>query len=308
MDRPASRGTIILCAFTGILAAAASGAGVFLRGDLATTPFVTVRGEEVDVLTGGTYRFNGLAIAAEGVGWDFVTLFLVVPFFFVTLVFMGRGSLRATLAAMGVLAYLLYQFAEYAMYLAYGPLFLLYVATFSLSLVALAILAFSLGLEHLGARFSSRFPRRGIMGLGVLMAVLLTGMWLPMIARSFGQGLVEELDGATTLVVQAFDLGFLVPLGLFTAYTVYRWLPVGYVLSAIVVVKAMAMATAIFAMLAFEYLATGELALPPMIVFAGIALIGLYLAVRVYASVGTGRQVEHAGPPHHVMAHPSPAD
>ncbi len=308
MNRPASRGIVLLCVVIGLLAAAASAAGVFLRGDLTTTTVVTVRGEEVEVLTGGIYRFNSVSIAAEGVGWDFVTLFLVVPAFFVTLWFLARGSLRATLAAMGILVYFLYQYAEYATFLAYGPLFLVYVAAFSTSLVALAILASGLDLPTLANRFSDRFPRRGMIGLGLFMAVLLAGLWLPMIARTFGQALVPDLDGATTLVVQAFDLGFLVPLGLITAVTVYRRMPIGYVLSAIVAIKAIAMGTAIFAMLTFESIATDVLALPPMIVFAGIAVTGAFLAWRVLSSMESGRQVEHVAPPHHVMAHPSPAD
>jgi hypothetical protein len=307
MDRPASRGIIVVGVLVAALAALASAAGVFLRGDLATTPFVTVRGEEVDVLAGGIYRFNGLAIAAEGVGWDFVTLLLIVPAFLVSLAFMARGSLRATLAALGFLAYFLYQYAEYAMFLAYGQLFAVYVAIFALSLSLIAVIVARLDLHVLAERITVGFPRRGIIGLGVLMAVLLAAMWLPMIARTWDQALVPDLDGATTLVVQAFDLGFLVPLGLFTAYAVYRWLPVGYVLAAVIAVKALAMGSAIFAMLGFRYLATEELALPPMVAFAAIAIFGAWLTVRMLASIRPAHVVEHVTP-HHTMAHPTPAD
>ena len=84
-----------------------------------------------------------------------------------------------------------------------------------------------------------------MIGFGLFMAVLLGGMWLPLIARTFGAAQVPQFNGGTTLVVQAFDLGFLVPLGLFTAITVHRRLAVGFVLSAIVVVKGMAMGAGI---------------------------------------------------------------
>jgi hypothetical protein len=306
MDRPAPRLIIALGALIAGLAAVASGAGVFLRGDLATAPFVTVRGEEVDVLGAGVYRFNGLAIAAEGVGWDFVTLVLVVPVFLVTLAFLARGSLRAQLAALGLLAYFLYQYAQYAMFLAYGPLFPVYVATFSLSLCTMALLVAQLDLVELAGRVSAAFPRRGAIALASVMAVLLAGMWLPLIGRTWDQAVVAELDGATTLVVQAFDLGLLVPLGLFAAVTVYRRLPVGYVLATIVAVKALAMGAAIVAMLAFEYAATDVLALPPMLIFAAIALFGGWLAVRILTSIRSGRTVEHTTPSA-TMAHASPA-
>lgn len=280
-----------LVALVGVLAAVASAAGVFLRGDLATEAFTTVRGDPVDYLVGGVYRFNGLNVAAEGVGWDAATLFLVVPALALSLPALWGGSLRARLLVIGLLAYFLYQYAEYAMFLAYGPLFAVYVATFALSLVGIALLVATLDLAALPADFSARFPRRAVIGLGIFMALLLGGMWLPLIARTFNEVSVPELAGATTLVVQAFDLGFLVPLGVFTAVTVWRRLPVGFVLAPLVVVKATAMASAIAAMLIVEALATGELALPPLLVFAATALVSALIGVRVFSSVVERRDV-----------------
>ena len=124
-----------LVGLTGILAAVASAAGIFLRGDLATKSFVTVRGDTVEYLIGGAYRFNGINVASEGVGWDLVTLFVIVPALAFTLPSLRRGTLRATLLAAGFLVYFLYQYAEYAMALAYGPLFPVYVAIIGLSAV-----------------------------------------------------------------------------------------------------------------------------------------------------------------------------
>jgi hypothetical protein len=117
------------------------------------------------------------------------------------------------------------------------------------------------------------------------MAVLLAGMWLPLIARSFGQAMVDQLDGGTTLVVQAFDLGFLVPLGLFTAIAVQRRLAIGFVLASVVVVKGVAMGSAIAAMLVFESLTTGATQVVPIVGFALIALVSLVIAGRVFGSL-----------------------
>jgi hypothetical protein len=144
------------------------------------------------------------------------------------------------------------------------------------------------------------------MGLGIVMALLLAGMWLPLVARTFDATIVPELDGATTLVVQAFDLGFLVPLGLATAWTVWRRMPIGFVLGAVIAVKAVAMGTAIVAMLIIEGLATGEPAVPPMIVFAAIAAWGVYLSWRILSGV---RPIDGAAEPARAhppaMAHPA---
>jgi hypothetical protein len=110
-------------------------------------------------------------------------------------------------------------------------------------------------------------------------------MWVPLVARTFGKDVVPELAGGATLVVQAFDLGLLIPLGVFTAVTVFRRLPAGYVLAAIVVVKASALGTAIAAMLLVEGFATGVWQWPPIVLFAAIGFVGVGLGRRVIGSV-----------------------
>jgi len=282
---PATRPVVILLALVGGLVAIASASGVFLRGDLATTPFTTVRGDVVDTLVAGAYRFNGKAVAAEGVGWDIVTLFLVVPALLLILPSVRRRSLRATLIAMGILAYFLYQYFEYAVFLAYGPMFPVYVGIVALSVSALGLLLGEVDIEALPSRFSGRFPRRAAIGFGIYMAVLLLGLWLPVIARTWGETQVPQLEGGTTFVIQAFDLGILVPLGIFTAATVYRRLPVGFLLSSIVMVKGMAMGAGIAAMLIVEAAATGEVQVVPIGIFALTSVVSAAIAWRLYASI-----------------------
>jgi hypothetical protein len=282
---------VALVALTGSLVAVAAAAGVLLRGDLATRAVTTVRGDVVEILSGGIYRFNGEAVAAEGIGWDLVTLFAVVPVLALTLPAFARGSIRGTLLVMGLLAYTLYQYAEYAMTLAYGPLFVVYVAIAGLSAALLGVIATRLDLVGLsGVVDAARFPRRGAAAFGAFMAILLAGMWLPLILRSAAATSVPELAGGTTLVVQAFDLGFLVPLGILTALAVWRRLPIGYVLATIVAVKGAAMGAAIAAMLVAEALVTGVTQPVPIVGFAVIAVVALVLAWRVLGSVGVEAQ------------------
>jgi hypothetical protein len=288
VDRIVSRSVIGLLAAVASLVTVASAAGTFLRGNLATQPFTTVRGDAVDILVGGAYRFNGKSIAAEGIGWDAVTLFLVVPAMLLSLPYLRRGSLRARLFTTGILAYFTYQYFEYSMALAYGPLFPVYVAIGALSVSGLAILLSDVDLADLRARIGPSFPRRPMIAFGIFMAVMLCGMWLPLIAQTYDAASVPQLNGATTLVVQAFDLGLLVPLGLFTAACVARGVTAGYILSAVVVVKGTAMGAGIAAMLIVEWSATGVSQLPPIIIFAAVSVVAALLAVRVYGSIQPG--------------------
>jgi hypothetical protein len=276
-----------LVGLTGILAAIASAAGILLRGDLETRVFTTLRGDAVEYLTDGAYRFNGINMASEGIGWDLVTLLVVVPALALTLPSLLRGTLRGTLLAAGFLVYFLYQYAEYAVGLAYGPLFPVYVGIIALSVSGLALLLSRIDIATLPERFGPHFPRKAMVAFGLYMAILLGGMWVPLIAGTLTATSVPQLYGGTTLVVQAFDLGVLVPLGLFTAVTVYRRLPVGYLLSAVVIVKGASIALGIVAMLVVEWLTTGEPQLPPIIIFGLTSIAGLAIAVRMYRAIDT---------------------
>jgi hypothetical protein len=294
-----------LIAIIAALAGLSSASGVFLRGSLTTVPFVTVRGEHVDVLVDGVYRHNGIDIAAEGVGWDFVTLFLVLPALLLLLPTFLRGSLRSALGVAGILAYLFYQSFEYAVALAYGPLFIVYVATFALSLSGIAAILLRVDHPQLASRFGPEYPRRAVIGLGLWMAGLLLALWLPLIARTLGGTIADgDLDGATTFVVPAFDLGLLVPIGLIMALAVHRRHVVGHVLSSIIVVKAVAMPIAIGAMLVFEAFAGEPFQPVPFVVFALTAAVSALIGIRLYASIGPG---EPAPAGTRATAAPSPA-
>jgi hypothetical protein len=98
------------------------------------------------------------------------------------------------------------------------------------------------------------------------------------------------------MVVPAFDLGLLVPLAIFTAVAVWGRLPIGVVLALVLLVKGIVMALAIVAMLLLEWRVTGEVALPPIVGFALIALLSLVLARRALRAVDDGDRVPTVAP------------
>jgi hypothetical protein len=285
MNRSIARTVALLGSVAAVLAGIASAAGVLLRGDLQTTEFVSVRGEVVPIVTEGIYRFNAEGIVAEGIGWDLVTLLVVVPATLVALALVWRGSLRAVLVAAGLLAYLCYQSAQYAVYWALGPLYPIYIATLAFSVSALGLLVYGLEVGALRARVERPFPRRSVVAYSVAVVIVLAGLWLPVVLSTWGRTVVDQLQGASTLVVPVFDLGLLVPLAVFTGAAVWRVLPVGYLLASLLLVKGASMALAIASMLLVEANITGELALPPLVVFAVLALISLALGARALRSI-----------------------
>ncbi len=282
MNKSAFKGMAGLCLAIALLVGAASGIGLFVRGNGATASTVSIRGEAYDYATNGVYAYNAKRVVAEGIGWDIVTLFIAFPAMLLAAFFVARGSFRGRLFAASLLAYFFYQYLMYAVSWAFGPLFPLFILIFALSAVALAWIVSSL---DLAGRFTDKFPRRSTAVIGFVLAAMLLVMWSQRIAAGFrGDWQAARLLGETTLVVQAIDLGFLVPLTLACGFLVLRRRPAGYILSSIVVVKMVAMGTAISAMLLSAWKVEGRLETGGLLMFAAMAAVGVGLGIRVYQS------------------------
>lgn len=278
---------LVVTALVGVVAAI----GVFGRGDGSTRTFTSVRGEVYEVVTNGVYAHNAERYVAEGIGWDLVTLFLVVPAMLAVLPAVARGSLRARLFAVGVLAYFFYQYFMYAMALAVGPLLLPYVAIYAASLVGIAWTVSTIDLDELASRVSERFPRRALAVFCAVMAALLCGLWIPRVFAVLAGDLEGNLHGQTTMVIDAMDLGLVVPLAMATAVLVWRRRRVGYLLGSIVVVKGFAMAAAITAMVLSAWAVEGQLELGGLVIFVAAAVASMGLIVALYRSIDDRREV-----------------
>lgn len=268
-----------------LLTAATAAAGIFLRGGEAFEMVTGVRGETYEMSTTGIYAYNAKRLVAEGVGWDVFTLLFAVPALLIALPGLARDRLGWKLFAVGILAYLFYQYLMYAVAWAFGPLFLPFVAIYALSLVGIVALVRGIPVSALPARFGPEFPHQGMAILSFLLGGLLVLMWLGRIIPALGGEIQGVLLGQTTLVVQALDLGLVVPLAIFTGVTAWRGSAMGYLLASVVAVKAFAMACAICAMLGVAWIYEGRLEVPPLVIFGAAAVAAGWLGVRMFRSL-----------------------
>lgn len=279
------------CFSIAVLVAGTAAAGVFMRGSGASAASVSIRDEAYLYATDGVYAFNALRVVAEGVGWDLVTLFLVVPLLLGALPFLARGSDRARILVMGLLAYLFYQYLMYAVFWAFGPLFPLYVVIYPASLLVLLWIGSTLDIKLLPARFDQRFPRRGLAILAGVMGALLVAMWSQRIGQALQGDIQGVLFGGTTLAVQALDLGLIVPLAFVGAALVWRRRPVGYLLACIFAVKGATMGAAICAMLLSAWRLEGTLEVVPFGIFLTAASLSTLFLVQGLRSLGKAADV-----------------
>ena len=240
---------MVLCLAVTLLAGVASGLGVFARGDGSKAAAVSIRGEHYEYATTGIYEYNAERVVAEGVGWDLVTLFLVVPGMLLTLPFVARGSLRGRLVAAGLLGYFFYQYLMYALMWAFGPLFVVFVAIYS------AVSRASSGSPRPCSSTSWRtsspaLPRAGRRGLHLPHGRHARAHVGGRGSRRRYRGDLTALYGMPTLVVQALDLGVIVPLGVFVGVASWLRKPVAYLLAPVFVVKGFGLSAGIAAMVA----------------------------------------------------------
>jgi hypothetical protein len=227
----------------------------------------------------------GNSVLAEARGWSAATLLVAIPLAIISLRAACRGSLRGRLVWLGVLAYFVYTYLEFAVSPPFTALYLLYVAAFACAIPALVIGAVSIDVAQLPVAFGARAPRLPIAIFSILFASLLAIAWLQGIgsqtlAGAFGWPVGE---GAVEHVVHALDLGLQVPLGIATGVMLLRRKSAGLLLAAIMLVNVVCMGAALTAMVLCATADAGTsawIAAP----FALVWLIGVTLAVAFLRS------------------------
>jgi len=262
------------------LALLAASAGVFWQGTGEPYPFDTLRGETVMVRGHGLYQFDTVNSSSQEIGTDIVTLLIGIPLLLTAIVLSRRGSLRGQLLLTGALGYFLYTYGAMSFLTAFNPLFLVYVALFSLSLFGFILAMSSLDVGEVAHHISAAFPRRAVATYFIVVAVFLSLAWLGLVVPAMlTWGPPAGLESAITMVIQALDLGVIVPTAVTTAVLLLRKHAWGYALSSVMLLKILTMGAALIAMIIGQILAGVEIDPVTSIVFVLISLSGILFGV-----------------------------
>ena len=246
---------MILLGLITLLSSVASLSGLFYSDVSGDMLHVSVFNEQVQLKGTGLYKKDSVSVAAQGIASDFVTLVLAVPMLVISAYFAFNGSFKGKLALTGTLGYFLYTYMSYTFLWMYNPLFLGYVALMSLSFYAFVLMMTSFDLHSIGAHFKASLPVRYLGGFQIFIGIMLLFLWLGKIIPTISIGdrlsvtAPVGLDHYTTLVIQGMDLGFIVPTAFISGLAILNRKPIGYLLSSVVIFKAITMLTAITAMM-----------------------------------------------------------
>lgn len=268
-----------------VLAAFAAGAGLFWPGEGTPYPLTSYRGEPVMINARGLYVWDTVSSAAQMQANDLVTLLIGLPLLASASWLAFRGALRGHLVLVGTLGYFLYTYMSMAMLAAFNALFLVYVVLFSLSLIAFVLALLAFDLDTLPQRFSTALPRRAIAGLLTATGLFLLIAWAGRIAAPWLNNTPPALENTTTMVIQAMDLGLVLPLALIGAWQLWKRTAWGYLLASVAVTKMLTMGTAVSLM--GLNMARNGVADSPVIVaiFLTLTLINLVMAVLLLRSI-----------------------
>ena len=285
---------LVLYVLVFLLILGATAAGIFYRTPEPQIEHTTVRGQVAVFQGSGLYRYDPVVVVREGVIWDVINLCIGLPLLAAAVILALRGSLRGRLLLGGLLAYFFYVYLMYATMMAFNPLFLVYVAVFSLSLVGFFLNMSRVEIAALPSHFSERFPRAVFIVFSLLLSAALLLLWIGRIIPIMMTGqFPEELAGVGTLETQALDLGLIVPLALSSAILLWRRSPWGYFLTSVAITFGFMMFITIPAWIVVPLIREGKVNLVEGIPFFLLSLIGLVLVVLFYRSVaghkGSGR-------------------
>lgn len=256
-----------------------------LPGDGESYPLLTFRGESVMIQGRGLYFWDTVSSAAQMQANDLVMLVLGLPLLAVSFWLSRRGSLRGQLLLTGTLGFILYTYITMCFGAAYNRLFLVYVAIFSLSLFAFILSMMSFDLNTLPAHFSEKLPRRMIAALLFFVAAFLLLAWLGRIVPTLFGDVVPPLENATSMFIQAMDLGIVVPVCILSGILLLRRNAWGYLLASVSQLKFLTLGLAV-SLMALNLARVGvPISIAELVVFPGISLINIVLVIALLKNV-----------------------
>lgn len=221
-------------------------------------------------------------VAVQGLAQDVVTLALGVPLLILSLLFSLRGSIRWRLVLAGVLGYFLVTYLFYLAMAYYNPLYLVYVILLGCSFFSLAFTLVSFDLRDLTAKVAPWAPTRGAGIFLMANALLIGGLWLSIVVPPLLDGSIypKSLEHYTTLIVQGFDLGLLLPLSAFAGGLLIRRRPFGYLLGPVYLVFLTLLMTALISKIIFMGL-QGQSVIPAIFIIPILAILALVFGLRL---------------------------
>jgi hypothetical protein len=269
-----------------VLSLIASGFGAFSNHDYGKMEFKSIYGESVTLYGKGLYKNESISMASQAIAQDYVTLFFGVPLLLLSFYLSKKGLLKGKLLLTGTLGYFLYTYTSYSFLSMYNSMFLIYVIIMSASFFAFIFAILSFDLQHFDQYFDKRLPVKFIGGFLVFVSFIFGMMWLGRIIPALMKAEPPVgIEQYTTLVIQALDLGFVVPAGFIAGILFLKRKPFGYLLGSVLIIKFITLLTALTAMIIRQIYAGIQVGFAEIFIVVLVNLFVIYCLVVIMKHV-----------------------
>jgi hypothetical protein len=260
----------------------AAGYGAFSNQGNGQSEFKSIYGETITIYGKGLYKNDSVAMASQAIAQDYVTLFMAIPLLLVSFYLSKKGLLKGKLLLTGTLGYFLYTYTSYSFLSMYNSMFLIYIMLMSASFFAFLIAFKSFDLPNLYLYFDKKLPVTFIGGFLLFVSFLFGMMWIGKIIPTLTQNVPPVgIDHYTTLVIQAMDLGFLIPAGIWAGILFLKRRPLGYLLGSVLIVKFITLLTALTAMIIRQMVAGIQVGFSEIFIVVLVNLLVIYCLVLI---------------------------
>lgn len=204
----------IIVSLIALISAIAASFGIFSDFGTGEFEYKSIRGIVIEIFGKGIYQHMSSDVAIQGIAQDYITLFIAIPLLVISLIGYRKKSIKAHFILTGILGYFLVTYMFYLTMGMYNIMYLSYVA-----LLGLAFFGFFLTLHQLSNLniieiFNTKTPNKFVGWFLIINSISIAFLWLSIIVPPLIDGTIypPELNHYTTLIVQGFDLGLLLPI------------------------------------------------------------------------------------------------
>lgn len=265
-----------------ILAAIAACFGIFTNDGPGPSEYTTVRGETIELYGQGVYKHMSSDVAIQGIAQDYVTLFIAIPLLIISFAGFRKGTIWAKYILTGTTGYLLVTYLFYTAMGMYNYMFLVWVTLLGLTFFTFLRLILSFNFAASSGELSEKAPHKFAGGFLMFNSIIIALLWLSILLPPLIDGTLypKELDHYTTLIVQGFDLGLLLPASFISGLLLYRRKPSGLVLGTVYLGFLSLLMTALCAKIAAMAI-QGVNVIPAVFVIPAITLVTIFALLRM---------------------------
>lgn len=274
---------VLLIALASIIAASY---GILSKEGGSNYEIESVRGEQISIYGKGLYQHMSSNVAIQGIAQDYITLFIGVPLLVISLLLSRKNSLRGLFLLAGTLGYFLVTYLFYLTMGMYNQMFLVYAFLLGTTFFAFILIVLEFNLDEIKSKFKSEKLLRNA-GLFLIINASLVGLlWLGVVLPPIFDGTIypKELQHYTTLIVQGFDLGLLLPMAFVVGILTFRKNRFGFLFTPIYMIFLSLLMTALVSKILFMAVA-GQNVIPVIFIMPTIALISISFSIVLLKNI-----------------------